>query len=53
MRSDDLRTLPTGLPTQVDDGACDHLQGSSLPNVELRSTAGRIVELAARFPEQS
>jgi peroxiredoxin len=46
-RSDDLYQLPTGLPVPVDDGACAHLAGSALPAVALRSTAGRLVTLAA------
>ena len=46
-RSDDLYELPENLPVPVDDGACDHLPGMRLPSVPLRSTAGRMVDLAA------
>jgi peroxiredoxin len=48
-RSDDLYTLPQGLPAPVDDGACDHLPGLALPALPLRSTAGRAVDLS-RLP---
>jgi peroxiredoxin len=44
-RSDDLHSLPEGLPVPVDDGACDHLPGLELPDVELPSTRGRNVSL--------
>jgi len=30
----------------VDDGACDHLPGMSMPSVRLRSTTGRRVDIA-------
>jgi len=43
----DLHTLPSGLPVPVDDGACNHLAGTTLPSVALTSTAGRIVDLGA------
>lgn len=42
----DLHTLPVGLPVPVDDGACDHLVGSTLPSVSLISTAGKAVDLS-------
>ena len=42
----DFSTLPEGLPVPVDDGACDHLVGMSLPAIALPSTAGRDVVLA-------
>jgi len=48
-RTDNLYELPKNLSAPVDDGACDHLSGMQLPSVRLRSTAGRIVDLA-RFP---
>lgn len=41
----DFSTLPEGLPAPVDDGACDHLPGMSLPAIALPSTAGRSVLL--------
>ena len=41
----DLGTLPAGLPVPQDDGACDHLQGMSVPAIALESTAGRSVRL--------
>ena len=43
----DLHTLPTNLPVPVDDGACDHLLGSTLPSVLLASTTGKTVDLSA------
>ncbi len=46
-RSDDLNTLPDGLPIPTDDGACNHLKGMLLPALELRATSGRAVNLAA------
>jgi peroxiredoxin len=42
----DFSSLPEGLPVPVDDGACDHLVGMSVPAIALRSTAGRTVVLA-------
>lgn len=45
-RSDDLYSLPEGLPEPVDDGACDHLTGMSLPSIPLMSTDGDSVDLA-------
>jgi peroxiredoxin len=42
----DLSSLPSDLPVPVDDGACDHLVGMSLPAIALPSTAGRSVVLA-------
>jgi peroxiredoxin len=45
VRSDDLYALPPGLPVPVDDGACRHLVGATVPPVALPSTAGREVRL--------
>ena len=42
----DLHTLPANLPVPVDDGACDHLLGSTLPSVSLTSTTGKAVDLS-------
>jgi len=42
----DLHTLPANLPVPVDDGACDHLMGSTLPPVSLASTTGKAVDLS-------
>jgi peroxiredoxin len=47
MRTDDLYSLPPGLPVPVDDGACDHLPGLRFPSLGLPSTAERRVDLAA------
>ncbi len=52
MRPDDLHALPEGLPVPVDDGACRHLPGLTLPPIELPSTGGGTVRLdrpGARF----
>jgi peroxiredoxin len=38
--------LPSDLPQPVDDGAADHLGGVLMPQVSLRSTAGRMVDLS-------
>ena len=45
-RSDDLYQLPRGLPVPQDDGACDHLEGMTLPPIGLPSTRGRVVDLS-------
>ena len=41
----DPTVLPPNLPVPVDDGACDHLLGVDLPDVELPSTLGSPVNL--------
>jgi peroxiredoxin len=41
--------LPGNLPVPIDDGACRHLTGLSLPSIVLMSTAGRLVDLS-RLP---
>lgn len=38
--------LPDNLPIPEDDGACDHLMGSKLPNVALPTTEGDSVNLS-------
>ena len=45
LRSDDLYSVPTGLPVPTDDGACDHLHGAACPDILLPSTGGRLVRL--------
>ena len=45
--SNNLYELPQGIPEPVDDGACNHLAGMSLPAVSLTSTAGQPVDLSA------
>jgi peroxiredoxin len=45
-RSDDLYKLPEDLPVPIDDGACDHLTGSRLPSLSLRSTRNAFVDLS-------
>ena len=45
MRSDDLYSVPPGLPAPHDDGACDHLRGLEVPSLELPSTDGRKIRL--------
>lgn len=42
-----LTELPKDLPIPVDDGACDHLLGISLPSIALPSTQGECVNLSA------
>lgn len=46
MNANDMEILPSGLPIPVDDGACDHLPGMSLPNVSLPSSAGGLINLS-------
>ena len=46
-RSDDLYSLPPGLPVPVDDGACAHLTGMRAPAVALASTSGDRIDLSA------
>jgi peroxiredoxin/FMN phosphatase YigB (HAD superfamily) len=41
-----LTDLPQDLPIPVDDGACDRLQGESLPSIALSSTQGEYVDLS-------
>jgi len=43
----DLFSLPSDLPVPIDDGACDHLMGMSLPSLPLLATDGSLVDLAA------
>ncbi len=38
--------LPENLPIPEDDGACDHLMGSRLPNIALPTTEGDSVNLS-------
>ncbi len=38
--------LPADLPIPQDDGACDHVQGTQIPDLWLESTAGYPVNLA-------
>ena len=38
-RSDDLYSLPAGLPVPVDDGACGHLPEMPFPAIPVPSTA--------------
>lgn len=40
MRSDDLYSVPPDLPAPVDDGACNHLLGASMPSLALPATTG-------------
>ena len=42
----DFTSLPADLPVPVDDGACDHLPGRTVPAMALPSTADRSVALA-------
>src|ERR1700735_5190293 len=37
--------LPAGLPVPQDDGGCDHLYGTPVPDLWLASTAGNSVSL--------
>lgn len=44
----DLNKLPQDLPVPQDDGACDHLTQMELPEIQLRSTKDRYVNLSAQ-----
>lgn len=46
-RSDNLYALPDDLPIPVNDGACDHLPGMTLPSVPLLATDGTMLDLVA------
>ncbi len=46
-RAHNPQELPEGLPEPRDDGAADHLPGTSIPHVPLPSTAGKLLDLAA------
>ena len=41
-------TMPEDLPRPIDDGACDHLIGMKLPDIDLLATDGSVVNLSAR-----
>lgn len=43
----DLDVLPPDLPAPVDDGACDHLPGATLPAVPLPGTSGAATDPSA------
>jgi peroxiredoxin len=42
-----LSELPEGIPTPLDDGACDHLPGMRPPPVALPSTSDELVDLSS------
>jgi peroxiredoxin len=42
-----LTELPKDLPIPLDDGACNHLTGNSLPSISLPSTQGKSIDLSA------
>ena len=41
-------TMPDDLPRPIDDGACDHLIGIKLPDIELMATDGSLVNLSSQ-----
>jgi len=45
MRTDQLLNLPEGPPVPIDDGAADHLVGTSMPPIGLAATDGTTVRL--------
>ena len=45
--------LPPDLPKPRDDGAAKHLQGTPMPQISLRSTRGRMVDLQNLGPSRS
>ena len=51
-RSDDLYSLPAGLPVPSDDGAAKHLPHAMVPPIALPSTRGRQVVLAEESQER-
>lgn len=42
-----LMSLPEDLPEPIDDGACAHLLGATLPSVSILATDGRLIDLSA------
>lgn len=52
MRSS-LLDLPQNLPIPQDDGQCRHLVGFELPNIELPSTTGLVLNLKEIFKQKS
>lgn len=42
----DPTELPSNLPRPENDGACDHLQGRSFPNVALPATSGSLIDVS-------
>jgi peroxiredoxin len=50
--STDFSKLPSNLPVPVDDGAADHLSGSTVPHVALPSTLGGALDLAQAASER-
>ncbi len=50
--STDFAELPPDLPVPEDDGAADHLAGLALPELQLPSTLGDPVDLAASGQER-
>jgi peroxiredoxin len=46
VRTDDLHSLPPGLPVPSDDGACKHLPGMQIPSVPLSATDGTLLDLS-------
>lgn len=44
--SDVLLAVPDGLPVPIDDGACVHLVGLTLPSVVLKSTTENLVDIS-------
>jgi peroxiredoxin len=52
VRSDDLHTLPKGLPVPQDDGAANHLPHMMVPPIALPSTREREVVLAQESQER-
>lgn len=45
-QTDNLHSLPQGLPVPHDDGACNHLRHSMLPSIGLAATSGATVDLS-------
>ena len=41
-------TMPEDLPRPIDDGACDHLIGMKLPDIDLLATDGSVVNLSTK-----
>lgn len=41
-------TMPEDLPRPIDDGACDHLIGMKLPDIDLLATDGSVVNLSTQ-----
>ena len=48
----DFNVLPHDLPVPVDDGAADHLPGTAMPALSLRTSDGKSIDVGALGGQQ-